>query len=278
MRVVITGASGFFGGALVRKLTGAGVDCIGISRKKNPGLCQVARYSDAPVGSVLVHLAETNNRSVASAGGAALESEAQQTLEALLAKGYRKAIYASSAVLYGDRCTTPRKVSDPVEAVDTYTRIKLASERAVLEQGGAVARLSNLYGPGMAGNNVLSHILAQLGRGPSITMHTLEPVRDFLWIEDAVEALYDMVLREAAGLFNVGSGVGTSIRQLVYMAQAATATRQDVKALYTQAHPSHLVLDIAATTQGLGWRPRTGLEEGVSKLVNMKAMPENQYL
>ena len=278
MRVVLTGASGFLGGALVKRLTEAGVDCMGISRKNIPGLYQVARYSDAPEGNVLVHLAETNNRSVANAGGAALEAEAQQTLRALLAKGYHRVIYASSAVLYSDRWTTPRKVSDAVEAVDIYTRIKLASERAVLAQGGAVARLSNLYGPGMAAGNVLSHILAQLGRGPTITMHALEPVRDFLWIEDAVEALCDMVMREAAGLFNVGSGVGTSIRQLVYLAQTATATRQDVKALHTQAHPSHLVLDIGATTQGLGWQPRTGLEEGVSKLLNMKAKPGTPYL
>ena len=278
MRVVVIGASGFLGGAVVKRLTDSGFDCLGVSRKALPGLYPVTNYSDAPEGDFLIHLAETSDRFAANAGGAALESEAHDTLEALLAKRYRKVIYASSAVVYGDRGTTPRKVSDPVEAVDTYTRIKLASEKAVVARGGAAARLSNLYGPGMAASNVLSHILNQLGRGPTITMDALEPVRDFLWVEDAALVLARMIAHESGGLFNVGSGKGTSIRELVDLAQAAAATRQHVAALHMLDHPSRRILDIAATTQALGWAPRTGLEEGVRKLVNMKMKVETPYL
>jgi UDP-glucose 4-epimerase len=129
----------------------------------------------------------------------------------------------------------------------------------------------------MAAGNVLSHILTQLGRGPAIIMNALEPVRDFLWIEDAVEALCYMVMREAVGLFNVGSGVGTSIRDLVDLAQATASTHQDMTALHTLARPSHLVLDISATTQVLGWQPQIHLEEGVRRLVHMTTEREIQW-
>ncbi len=83
-----------------------------------------------------------------------------------------------------------------------------------------------------------------------------------------------MVMREAVGLFNLGSGVGTSIRDLVDLAQVAAATHQDVAALHTLARPSHLVLDISATQQGLGWQPQIHLDEGVRKLVHMKTKPK----
>ena len=276
MRVVITGASGFLGATVSRRLTAAGVDCLGVARTDAPELHRVDSYSDAPSGDCLIHCAETNDRSVANAGGDALEAETLHTLEALIAKGYRHVVYASSAVLYGDRWMTPRGVYDPVVAVDTYTRIKQRSEQLVLEHGGVVARLANLYGPGMAAGNVLSHILGQIGSGRTITMYALEPVRDFLWIEDAALAMTAMIAGETPGVFNVGSGRGTSIDELVDLVQEAAETRQNVVGVHALDRSSHLVLDISATTQTFGWTPQTRLEEGVRKMVNMKMQREIQ--
>jgi UDP-glucose 4-epimerase len=207
---------------------------------------------------------------LANAGGEELEAAARHTLSALLSKGYCHVVYASSAVLYGDRWTTPRKINDPVTVTDIYTRIKRMSEISVLEHGGSVVRLSNLYGPGMAATNVLSHIFNQLGQDRTITMHTLDPVRDFLWIDDAVNALSILSEQQIAGVFNVGSGQGISIGELVGLAQQAAGTHQSVSGLHTLDRPSHLVLDITATRQHLGWSPQTLLEVGVRKLMKMK--------
>jgi nucleoside-diphosphate-sugar epimerase len=273
MRIVITGASGFLGGAIFRQLTADGFDCLGVSRADLPGLYRVASYADTPAGECLIHCSETNDRSLANAGGEALEEAARHTLSALLTKGFRHVVYASSAVLYGDRWTTPRKVNDPVTVTDTYTRIKHMSEISVLEHGGSVLRLANLYGPGMAATNVLSHILNQLGQDRAITMHALGPVRDFLWIDDAVSALSILSEQQIAGVFNVGSGQGISIGDLVALAQRAAGTHQSVSGLCTLDQPSHLVLDITATKQHLGWSPQTLLEVGVRNLmkINMKS-------
>ena len=270
MRIVITGASGFLGGAVFRQLTAAGFDCLGVSRADFPGLHRVASYAETPAGDCLIHCAETNDRSLANAGGEDLEAAALHTLSALLTKGYRHVIYASSAVLYGDRWTTPRKVTDPVTVTDTYTRIKRMSEISVLEHGGSVVRLANLYGPGMAATNVLSHVLTQLGQDRMISMHTLDPVRDFLWIDDAVRALFILSERQVAGVFNVGSGQGISIGELVGLAQRAARTRHYVSGLRTLDEPSQLVLDITATKQHLGWSPQMPTEVGVRDLVEMK--------
>jgi UDP-glucose 4-epimerase len=130
----------------------------------------------------------------------------------------------------------------------------------------------------MAATNVLSHILNQLGQDRTITMHALDPVRDFLWIDDVVSALSILSQKQIAGVFNVGSGQGISIGELVGLAQRAAGTHQSVSGLRTLDQPSHLVLDITATSQHLGWSPQTSLEVGVRELVKMNMKSGTQTL
>lgn len=270
MRVVVTGASGFLGSALVTHFRRAGVSVLGVSRRQFPGLLQVANYEDSPAGDVLVHLAEINDRSLAQVNRAVYEEQALRTLIALQGKGFSKIVYASSAVLYGDQSKTPRRVVDPVFAVDAYTRIKLASEKLVLEWGGVVARLVNLYGPGMSEGNVLNSILKQIGTEGPIFVRDASPVRDFLWIDDAVAALSVMATCEGSGLFNVGSGVGYSILDLAnFVARAAGEEGRSIESTNTANGISRLVVDVAETEMAFGWRPSVTLFEGVAALVKI---------
>ncbi len=269
MRVVITGASGFLGGAVLRHLAEAGLDCVGVSRRDVPGLHRVTSYAETPGGDCLIHCAETNDRSVVNAGGALIEAETRRTLYELLAGSYRHIIYMSSAVLYGDQWMTPRKVSDPVEVVDSYTRIKHESEQAVLDKGGAVVRLANLYGPGMAAGTVLSHILGQLGSNEPIRLKDTNPVRDFLWIEDAADAVVQMVGAPIQGIFNVGSGVGTSIRDLAQgVLEAANQPEREILSTQVGTRESCIVLDITKTLSQLDWHPSVSLNEGLTHLIS----------
>lgn len=268
MQIVITGASGFVGRVLSRRLADAGIRCLGVSRKNEPGLLWVRNYADTPVGDILIHLAETNDRGLANKLGATCEDEAGRSLAVLLGKGYGKVIYASSAVLYGDGASAPHRETDPVQAVDSYTRIKLASEQAVLRQGGTVARFANLYGPGMAKVNVLSHILGQLGQNGPLSLQDTRPVRDFLWIDDAADAIVRMAQAKAQGIFNVGSGLGTSIGKLAAAVLAAAGQlERPIMSIRTDGAPSHLVVDISKTVEALGWRPATPLRQGIQQLL-----------
>ncbi len=270
MRVVVTGASGFLGSALVTHFRREGVSVLGVSRRQFPGMLQVANYEDAPVGDVLVHLAEINDRSLAQFNGAAYEEQALRTLIALQGKGFSKIVYASSAVVYGDQSKIPRRVGDPVFAVDTYTRIKLASEKLVLEWGGVVARLVSLYGPGMSEGNVLNCILKQIGTEGPICVRDASPVRDFLWIDDAVKALGSMATHENSGVFNVGSGIGYSILDLANLvARAAGEEDRSIESVSSATRISSLVVDVTETETAFVWRPSVKLFEGVAALVKI---------
>ena len=275
MRIVVTGASGFLGQAVLRSLRARGADAVGVARRAAPGCVTVDRYQDSPAGDVLVHLAEDSDMQRVAAAGAAYARQAADLLDALLAKGYSHTVYASSAVLYGDGSPHPRHTGEPVVLNGDYARIKHAGEQAVRAASrGVSARLANLYGPGMSRSNVLSAILGQIpGQGP-LRVRDTRPVRDFLWVDDAADALSTMAERgDSAGLFNVGSGHGVSVAQLARAALAAAG--QDARPVESttppppdDAPPSTLVLDTSATTALFGWRPATSLAEGLRRLLN----------
>ena len=269
MKIVVTGSSGFLGRALMKNLRNSALVAIGVSRRFVPGMLQVTSYDEAPGGDVLVHLGEASDRKYADAHAPSYERRALATLERLQAKGFERIVYASSAVLYGDQAESPRKVGDPVYQTDAYTRLKLASERTVLARKGAVARLSNLYGPGMAEGNVVSAILGQLPADGPIRVLDTAPVRDFLTVEDAARALTAMIAFSSNGLFNVGSGQGVSIFKLAtQMLVAAGQAERKIDSIRASNKFSQLVLDIAQTETTLGWRPTVSLADGIASLVN----------
>ena len=269
MRIVITGASGFLGRALMRKLALEGVDVVGVSRHRLPGLVQVASYADTPGGEVLVHLAEANDRSWVEANASHYEQTALATLDSLLGKGFNRVVYSSSAVLYGDQGEALRSVEESaVHIVDAYTRLKCLSEQIVLSQKGIVARLVNLYGPSMSERNVLSAILKQIPLDGPIRLVDVTPIRDFLWVEDAAEALAIMSQGKVSGTFNVGTGQGTSILELAHIVlNAAGQTGRPLESDPHGARRSHLVVDIAQTVAEFGWRPTTTLQKGIESLI-----------
>lgn len=275
MKIVVTGASGFLGRALMQDLAHRGIDAIGVSRHPCHGCIQVESYTDAPGGDVLVHLAEASDRAYAQANSPLYEQRSLVTLDALQGKGFSRVVYASSAVLYGDQEPSLRKVGDPVYALDAYTRLKLASEKSVLARGGIVARLVNLYGPGMAEGNVLSTILSQIWQDGPVRVLDATPVRDFLWIVDAARALALMATGEASGVFNVGSGQGVSIRELANVVlDAAGQAGRPVESVRVGSRLSRLVVDIAPTKDVFGWYPAVTLVEGISTLVKMNESKE----
>lgn len=271
-RVIVTGASGFLGAAVLSELRRQGVAAVGVSRREQPGTVQVADYLQAPDGDVLIHLAEDSDRGRVASLGAEYGARMVATMSGLARKAYGRIVYASSATLYGDAGGAARTPRDAVVANDVYARVKLECERAALASGrAAVARLANLFGPGMSENNVISTVLSQVpGTGP-LRVFDDKPIRDFLWIEDAACAMTQMALGHAVGVFNVGSGQGTSVRQIATTAlQLAAQGERPIVATGAVGRHSELVLDISATREAFAFEPRTSLQAGLQRLIEAR--------
>ena len=219
MKVIVTGASGFVGQRVVRELLRRGVKTCAVARHpvEFPDSLVVDNYFDTPSGDILIHLAENPNRAKVNEIGSAYLSRAGALANSLVSKGYQRIVYASSAVVYGDKDKRSHKPNDPVLATDVYSRSKLECEMLFDKNNGVIARISNLYGVGMSTENVFSKIIQQVRCAGEIKVWNDKPIRDFLLVDDAVDALVEMALGKAKGIYNLGSNSSLSKEKFAYI-------------------------------------------------------------
>jgi UDP-glucose 4-epimerase len=201
-KIVITGASGFIGSALITRLKKENIPYVGLTRKNINGLTTISSYDDyfGDQDSILIHLAQPNNSKEKSNG------EEIKTLEGLLSSNWKHIIYISSATVYGDKIESPRKTQEEIFGYNDYTNVKLKCEKITLDKNGTCLRFSNVYGPDMSNQNVISEILLQMYNSEKIVVKNRYPIRDFLWIDDAIDAIIQTIKIKPSGIINVGSG------------------------------------------------------------------------
>ena len=276
MKVVVTGATGFLGKHIVAKLRDSqepDLEVVGVSRQKVDGLVHVSNYKETPSGDILIHLAEENSRAGANLGGVNEFVRSLQIIQDLSKRSFSRIIYSSSAVLYGDKSTHAHKTSDAIEVNDDYSKLKSSGEQAIVASGHGISlRLSNIYGQGMNPNNVVSTILRQAEIGEDVTVETLEPIRDFLWAEDAATAILRIALNDSFAklprILNIGTGVGSSIREIAEIASRTSGwVKLNISARSISA-PSCIILNIDETVEQLDWRPTVEIHTGIARLLH----------
>jgi UDP-glucose 4-epimerase len=195
--------------------------------------------------------------------------------------GVPRVVLASSATVYGEQPTQPVHEHLPPNPSSPYAVTKIASEHYVFTLGGlygcqAVAlRIFNAYGPGQrippAHAPVVPLFLKRTLGGGSVVIHgDGRQTRDYVYIDDVVQALIAAALTErAAGqTINVGSGVETSIGELVR--QVAVAAGKQPAVIHNEAQKggvSRLVADLSTARAVLGYQPKVHLADGLARLV-----------
>lgn len=267
VEVVVTGASGFIGSALLTEFKKKNVQVVGLSRQKKKGFTTVSSYLDSPSSSeaVLIHLAQSRDTSNPSEGNEIA------LCRSLSKKSWQHIVYVSSSIVYGDAKAYPHKTGDIVNADNEYANVKLTCESIITDAGGTCLRFSNIYGPGMAANSVIADILDQVpGIGP-LVVRDETPVRDFLWIDDATNCLFSAFVLKPGGILNVGSGKGMSIGNLAKLTlEIAGEHKRPVISKINANKLSSLVLDISETSSILKWSPKIDIKTGLSWLLKMK--------
>jgi UDP-glucose 4-epimerase len=272
MLVTITGAGGFLGYHLTSYLKKAGFSVAPVSRRSLSGMIQVKDYTQTPGDQILLHLAEEPDRGkVNNLGESYLESSTH--VVDILSKRFKRVIYMSSNVVYGDENENLCAVDMPLVETDIYSKLKIRNERRVIGSGGCVVRLANLFGVGMSTNNVLSDIIGQIPGEGSLRVRDDTPIRDFLSASDAVSALSQIVKRDIAGVVNVGSGIATSINTLAKLILVnASQGNREIIATNPSGRGSKIVLDISETVKAIDWVPSPSLKDQLKKYLEARRL------
>jgi UDP-glucose 4-epimerase len=200
-------------------------------------------------------------------------------LEAARIRRVKHFIFASSGgTVYGDPVRLPAREDDPTNPRSSYGIIKLAIEKYVGLYSqvhglrGISLRISNPYGPGQLSGTpigLIARLLQDARDGKSVTIWgdgTI--VRDFFHVDDLMRAfLLVMTSDVTAGVYNVGSGGGTSVRDAIALVERVTQRR-----LKVEYRPSRTIdvpkiwLDTNKFQAATGWRPAIDLEHGIKLL------------
>ncbi|HXK61177.1 MAG TPA: NAD-dependent epimerase/dehydratase family protein [Acidobacteriota bacterium] len=190
--------------------------------------------------------------------------------------GTRKVLFASTGgAVYGEPEFLPVTEDHPVHPLDPYGASKHALEhylylyRANFGLEYTILRYPNVYGPrqnpfGEAG--VVAIFANQIlhGDAPPTINGTGEQERDFVFVSDVVQANLLALNRGDGGIFNIGSGVGTSVNRIFQLlAQFAGYPYSPRYGEPKQGEVSKISLDGRRALEQLGWSPRVSLEDGL---------------
>ncbi len=303
MKTLVTGGAGFIGSTLVDRLLADGHDVVVVddfSAGSDANLASAAEAGErlavhridirdeavtalvaeaAP--EVVFHLAAQADVRV-SVARPAFDAAVNvigllHVLEGARQGGTRKVVFASSGgTIYGEPAPVdlPVDESHPQEPVAPYGVAKkvgtdyLRAYQVIHGLDWTSLALANVYGPrqdphGEAGVVAIFAGLLLAGE-PCTVFGDGEQTRDFVYVDDVVDAFVRATDRAGATLCNIGTGAETSVNAL-YSAMASAAGVADPPH-HADARPGELArsaVDPALAATALGWAPRWPLDKGV---------------
>jgi len=299
MKFLVTGGAGFLGSALANSLATAGhvVHVLDdLSNGRIQFLDQAITFTQGDVDNIpllwslldkvdcVYHLAarvsvaqslhhprEYNRVNV---GGAV------SLMEAMRDTGVRRVVFASSGAIYGQQPEQPVHEADLPHPDSPYAVSKWAAEQYIHTIGRlwgietVALRIFNAYGPHqslpLSHAPVIPRFLQQILTGGSVVVFgDGSQTRDFVYVDDVVEALVSAATAKGVNreVINIGSGVETSLSDLVATIEQVTGRRANL--LYNSGKAggvSRLVADISRAHLLLGFRPFVSLGEGLERL------------
>jgi UDP-glucose 4-epimerase len=200
-------------------------------------------------------------------------------------KKCQRFIFTSSMSVYGEVDPSQPRVSEdnPCKPVSYYGCNKMASEKLIslfTNQAGlqpTIFRLFNVYGPGQNMLNLkqgmvsiyFSYLMKQM---PVQVKGSLDRFRDFVFIDDVVDALAGVEENKKTfgGLFNLGTGTKTSVRELLDAMLNAYGLAEFHEWVHiegsTQGDIAGCIADTTRLKQTTGWTPRVDLTNGVRRM------------
>ncbi len=297
--ILLTGATGFLGSGVLRRLIADGWDVCCIKRKTSDlyrvegimGECKWYNleagvieqiFRDNPI-QMVIHCATNYGREDTEYFNVYQTNVILplELLEYAIKYGCRVFINTDTFFVKGIRCLWEER-GKPYRSV--YTTTKYLFTHIVKEQIAKwdVAflnlQLEHLYGAGDGEHKFANFVLGQLQRNvDEIELTEGTQVRDWIYIEDALEA-YGIVVSQAEHFakgalhqIEVGTGEGRSVREFVETAKRVVGSSTKLLFGKKKMHQGELLYSCADThiLKSIGWVPQYGIEEGLRKTIEL---------
>lgn len=276
-RILVTGASGFIGQHLVRRLQEAGRE-VHAAGSAAGDVVDERTWFGYPKADVVIHLA---GKAFVPASwdqpAAFIRCNLMGTVGALDYCVRQKArLVLVSSYLYGRPDSLPIPETAPLLANNPYALSKKLAEEACRFYANSlgaqitILRPFNVYGSGQSDAFLVPSIIRQVATSDCVRVKDLEPKRDYVYVDDVVRAIISAADRQGEfSVFNIGSGVSHSVDELVQIVQLvmgkALPVVSDVERRKDEVMDT--VANIAQARMHLGWIPRWTLLEGVRQMV-----------
>jgi UDP-glucose 4-epimerase len=295
MRAMVTGGAGFIGSHLVDALLARGdevhvVDNLATGSRENLAAAATLHELDIRdealeelaarvMPEVLFHLAAQADVGT-SVERPAFDADVNvigtvRVLEAARAAGARVVFTSSGGAIYGE-CERPAREDDDLQPLSPYGASKLAGEEYLatwnrLHGASHVAcRLANVYGPRQLASlegGVVAIFLDRLRDGQeTVIFGDGEQTRDFVFVGDVVAGLLAAAASPGGGVYNVGTGEASSIREVHRRCAEAAGVEQEPG--FDAERPGDLrnsVIDPSRAALDLGWRAKRTLAAGLAE-------------
>lgn len=287
MRVLVTGSTGLIGSHLCRELLQAGHEVMSLSRS-GPGDAGGVWHLQADVNSgeartfaakaqTIVHLAGLSDASLSFHRpveyATANAQGALNMLEAARAQGAHF-VLASSQRVYRPG---PLALSEdsPLGPVDAYGYSKLVAEmwcdmyQRVYAIPVTILRFFSVYGPGQrlsGGTSGVVNIFVGRALAGLDLVARQNVLRDFTYVSDVTGALREVIEHPKHGIFNIATGVATSVVDLAHLVKEMAGGAGEVIEEAGDDAVSY-VADISKARRVLGYEPQVSLREGLQRYV-----------
>jgi nucleoside-diphosphate-sugar epimerase len=289
MKVLLTGATGFIGSHVARRLSSAGHEVTalvlpGDGRGAIRDLERELRIveSDLLAGpprvdaELCIHLAwyVEPGRYLSAPQNADFLCASFRLAQALPAGGCRRLVVAGTYFEYDSRVRTPAEDA-PTRPQHLYPAAKLALFTMLepwcrlVGMSFAWTRLFHPYGPHEDRRRIVPHVINCLLDGQVAKLTPGEQVRDFLHVEDVAAGICAVALGGLEGAVNIGSGEPARVRDVATKIGELVG-RPDLLALgampMPEGEPPYIVAD-NARLRSTGWRPRYDLGSGLRQTI-----------
>lgn len=285
--VLVTGASGFIGKALCKRLTEESIS-FHAARSDDGNVADPKTWEKYPRAKILVHLA---GRSYVPKSWENpiefLETNVIGTESALeYCRRHGSRMIFISAYIYGVPKNMPIREDHPVNPNNPYALSKHLAEQlcCFAVQTGQIStvtvlRLFNVYGPGQRKEFLIPSILNELDSKEKIHVLDLKPRRDYVYLDDVVDSIMDaMSLKNGFNVFNIGSGISYSVKEVVEIILQVAGASLPISST-NEERPQEIPevrADFSRALTAMGWRPKTSFKEGISKILRYLATEHRQ--